>query len=98
MFNRKKNSCSIILDKDLEVGDKNPNDILNETKRNNFKNFSKKLTIITVSAGILKIKKEDNKYNLIFIDSTIDYPLDFDIQFNIRLESNNEEQKQVVNC
>ena len=58
-----------------------------------FKNFTKKSTTVTVSAGTLKLKNEENKYSLIFIDSNIDYSLDFDIEFSIKYELNKEEQK-----
>ena len=89
--------CPIIPpDKDITVGDNNPNDILSDKKRVNFKNFAKKSSIIIISAGTLRLEKNDNKYYLNFSDSDIDYPLN--ISFNLLYKLNDDEENKTTIC
>ena len=90
-------NCSII-DKcpiaELEIGGNNPNDILLESKRVIFKNFTKKSTIVNIYAGMLTLEKVNNKYYLYFINSNFDYELNEDFSFNLFFELNQNKQKE----
>ena len=89
-------SCQIVLDKDLEISENNPKDvIISDSKRINFKNFAKKSSIITISAGMINLIKEENKYYLNFINSNIDYSSELKISFNLKYEYNNKEQSTI---
>lgn len=86
--------CDTILDKDLSFGENNPNDITIDTKRVNFKNFTRKSSIVNISAGILSIEKKDKKYYLNFSDSNINYELNEDFSFFLKFILNGIEQKE----
>ena len=90
-----EDSCQIVLDKDLEISENNPIDVIYDSKRINFKNFTKKSSIITISAGMINIIKEENKYYLNFINSNIDFSSEVNISFNIKYEYNKNEQSTI---
>ena len=90
------NICQEILDKDLKMAD-NPIDILIDENRINFKNFTRKSTIITITGGALILSKVNDKYSLNFSNSNIDYELDEDFSFNIVFYLNSKEQKESCN-
>ena len=55
MFISRWNYCSAFLDKDLEVGESNPNVNL---KRVMFKNFINISSFVTIEEGVLTLEKE----------------------------------------
>ena len=89
-------ACPIIDDKnDLKI-EKNPNDlILEANKRIKFYNFEGKSTIVTISAGKLEYDyyEAEKKIQLIFSNSSIDYNITKNIDFNIIFELNEKENK-----
>ena len=91
-------NCPTFLDKDLEVAS-NPNDILSDLKRVNFKNFINKSTKVTIEAGLLNLEKEldlnnNTKYYLKFSNSKIDYNFTEDFIFNLKYILNGKEKKE----
>ena len=89
-----ENICDTILDKDLGIGENNPNDIIIGTKRVNFQNFTQKSSIVNISAGMLLLEKEDKKYYLNFSDSIINYKFNEDFSFFLKFNLGKIEQKE----